>query len=347
MKKTNFYLFIFFFVFVLIFQGFSQNLEKLELLLDSEIESLTNKIEKTADIEEKKALLHKLAKYQELSNMFPEAEKTYCNLASICSGDEKIAFVLAATESSLSYGNEKRADELLASIAEKARNGKFAPQLKLYAVWSWLSKCSVYDDTYEPVAVLKSYLDLPAMQNLKPQILFTLFYITGQLKYAKELKDFFPHSMEYGIVCRKIELSPSPFWFFSCRKIADEKELAKLLGEQDSQLNFATNTESEQLVFPQKTEGDVSVQKTEQKKQENTETSSVQIIYYQLGFFSSKENALDLVKRAKKKNIDAEIQQIKRPSGNTYFAVIVKTDDMETGMFIRNSGFECYPIFAE
>ena len=69
------------------------------------------------------------------------------------------------------------------------------------------------------------------------------------------------------------------------------------------------------------------------------------VFTYQLGFYSSKENAQNLVNRCKEKNISAQIQQVTRPSGNVYFAVIVKSTNSEIGTIIKNSGFECYPIF--
>ena len=70
-----------------------------------------------------------------------------------------------------------------------------------------------------------------------------------------------------------------------------------------------------------------------------------EVFTYQLGFYSSKTNAQNLVNRCKEKNISAQIQQVTRPSGNVYFAVIVKSTDSEIGTIIKNSGFECYPIF--
>ena len=88
------------------------------------------------------------------------------------------------------------------------------------------------------------------------------------------------------------------------------------------------------------------LQAIQQKYANNKEKLNQEKIYtYQLGFFSSKENAQRLVDRVAEKNISAQIKEEVRPSGNTYFAVIVKSKDSEIGSKIKNNGFECYPVF--
>ena len=103
----------------------------------------------------------------------------------------------------------------MAKIANGARSNEYTSTFKLYAIWSWLSKCSSYDETYEPIAVLKSYLELDSMKAVRPQMLFTLWFITGQIQYASALKKDFPQSAEYAVICGRAELAPSPFWFFA------------------------------------------------------------------------------------------------------------------------------------
>ena len=67
-------------------------------------------------------------------------------------------------------------------------------------------------------------------------------------------------------------------------------------------------------------------------KDDKNVSEKQEVFTYQLGFYSSKENAQNLVNRCKEKNISAQIQQVTRPSGNVYFAVIVKSTDSEIAL---------------
>ncbi|MCR4789747.1 MAG: hypothetical protein K5839_01570 [Treponemataceae bacterium] len=196
--------------------------------LDEEIKKIDAQIQKAPSSAEKLPLLEKKAKYEEASNLFEAAEKSYFQCAQLAQTKDKYRLILAAVRCSLSYGNSERADELLAKIASGARSNEYAPTFKLYAVWSWLSKCQSYEETYEPVAILKSYLELESMNEVKTQILFTLWFVTGQIQYARNLKDEFPQSLECAIVQGRMELAPSPFWYFVSRRNPDLKELEKL-----------------------------------------------------------------------------------------------------------------------
>ena len=207
-----------------------------EITLEQEIENLTKQLEKTGSTEKQLQLLEKIARSQEFSNMFPEAESSYFACAELASAEQKVPYILKAVRCSLSYGNTEKADELLAKIANGARSNEYTSTFKLYAIWSWLSKCSSYDETYEPIAVLKSYLELDSMKAVRPQMLFTLWFITGQIQYASALKKDFPQSAEYAVICGRAELAPSPFWFFAARKLPNLTELAELTKDTKTQI---------------------------------------------------------------------------------------------------------------
>lgn len=391
MGKKRIFLFI---VFSIIFNLFSHSIfaqsSANDITLEDEIENLTKQLEKTQAQEKRIQLLEKIARAQEFSNMFPEAEESYFACAELANADQKVMYILKAARCSLSYGNTERTDELLAKIANGARSNEYAPLFKLYAVWNWLSKCTSYDETYEPIAVLKSYLELDSMKTVRPQMLFTLWFVTGQIQYASRLKAEYPLSAEYAVVSGQAELAPSPFWFFASRKLPDEKE-AKELAEltKDSKSTSAksyiatdrayeVNPDSGRSAGSASTKsssastksgsGDaksagigqaksssgsakVSTEVTKVDSRSTVASSSKSttgksiIKYYQLGFFSKEENALALVKKAADKNIKAEIREEVRSSGNKYYAVIVMSSDEKMGTIIRNSGFECYPIY--
>ncbi|MCR5698884.1 MAG: SPOR domain-containing protein, partial [Treponemataceae bacterium] len=173
-------------------------------------------------------------------------------------------------------------------------------------------------------------------------------------------------------ICSRMEISPSPFWFFSSRKLGDLKEIEELT--KDSREKAAQNTVKSarsaasvpyevnpdskrsagdtikgDTIKGDSIKGDVakSEAKSEAAKSSvpKATTSGSIIKYYQLGFFSRIENAEDLVKRVSAKGITAEIREEVKPSGNKYFVVVVVSSDEKMGTIIKNSGFECYPIF--
>ena len=368
MSKARFVCIAIFLAFLISVPAFSQSSN--EITLEQEIENLNSQLEKTQALEKRIQLLEQIARAQEFSNMFPEAEESYFSCAELAGADRKVSYILKAVRCSLSYGNTVRADELLAKIANGARSNEYTPIFKLYAIWSWLSKCTSYDETYEPIAILKSYLELDYMASVRPQMLFTLWFITGQIQYAARLKAEYPQSTEYAIVCGRAELAPSPFWFFASRKLGNLAELAELTKDSkfqvastktstvvsapkapvyevnpDSGRSAGSYPQSTASSSPSKTQNTRSSDSVQQSAKASSSSSSAIIKYYQMGFFSKPENAQDLIRRAKAKNINAEIKEEVRSSGTTYYVVIVHSSDEKLGTIIKNSGFECYPVY--
>ena len=346
MKKTLFVILSIFLCGICFAQN--ENVQDSENSLEDEISNLTSQLEQNLSNASKIQIYKKIAKLQEFSNMFPEAEEAYLNCSQIAlSNTDKTAFTLEAVRCALSYGNTGKADELLAKVANACRSNEFTPNFKLYAVWSWLSKCTNYDQTFEPIAVLKSYLELGSMDCVREKVLFTIWYVTGQIQYAKMLYQEFPQSAEFAIVSGNAELMPSPFWFFVSRKNPDKAELAKFLNSVGVAEKPLISEKPTDVAKTEKAKS-ADVSKTQNVKSESSKENFAdegKIKYYQLGFFSSKENALSLVNRAKKAGVNAEILEETRPSGNKYFVVIVNSQDEKMGTVIKNSGFECYPVF--
>ena len=326
----------FFFVLVLfLFTSISVFSQTDKITLEDKITELSGKVKSAQSQTEKINLYEQLAICQEFAGLYSEASESYISCSRLVSEQEKKdSYVLKASRCFLSCGDAEKTDELLTSIASTARTGKNAPLLKLYAAWSWISKCNTFEETHEPIVILKSYLKMDSMKSVKKEILFTLWYITLDENYSTILKNEFPESLETSILLGKTDLSPLPFWYFSARK---EVPLKK---DSESKVEVAKQEKEVENPKPEATK----------TKPENTSTkenlSEKQAVFtYQLGFYSSKENAQNLVNRCKEKNISAQIQQVTRPSGNVYFAVIVKSTNSEIGTIIKNSGFECYPIF--
>lgn len=328
----------FFFVLVLfLFTSISVFSQTDKITLEDKITELSGKVKSAQSQTEKINLYEQLAVCQEFAGLYSEASESYISCSRLVSDQEtKDSYVLKASRCFLSCGDAEKTDELLTSIASTARTGKNAPLLKLYAAWSWLAKCSTFEETHEPIVILKSYLKMDSMKSVKKEILFTLWYITLENEYASLLQTEFPNSLENLMAQGKADLSPLPFWYFSARKEVPLKkssetkiEVAKQEKEVENPKPEATKTEPENT----------------SAKDDKNATEKQELFTYQLGFYSSKENAQNLVNRCKEKNISAQIQQVTRPSGNVYFAVIVKSTDSQIGTIIKNSGFECYPIF--
>lgn len=328
--------------------------------IEDTIKSVKLQLSKATQNQEKLALYEKLAVLSEFSGLYPEAVDSYQKASKLATSDSE-SYVFKAVRCALSSGDTVKADSLLSSISEKTRNTENASKLKLYALWSWLSKCDTYDDTFEPVTILKSYVDMPTMSTQKSSILYTLWYVTQDNVYADRIKSECKNSSEYSIIMGDAQLMPSPFWYFIPKNTNTEKSTTV-------EKNKTTNVTENSSVLANKEVAE-SVDKVSSKagKESVSESSNVEItlnskevassdeitketkttlLYYQLGFFSSYENAKRLVDRVLAKNIKAEIIQEKRESGNTYYAVIVKNDSSsDIGDVIRNNGFECCPVF--
>ena len=328
----------FFFVLVLfLFTSISVFSQTDKITLEDKITELSGKVKSVQSQTEKINIYEQLAICQEFAGLYSEASESYISCSRLVSEQEKKdSYILKASRCFLSWGDAEKTDELLTSIASTARTGKNAPLLKLYAAWSWISKCNTFEETHEPIVILKSYLKMDSMKSVKKEILFTLWYITLDENYSTILKNEFPESLETSILLGKTDLSPLPFWYFSAR---NEVPLKK---SSETKIEVAKQEKEVEKSKPEvtKTEPETSTSKDEKNLSEKQE-----VFTYQLGFYSSKENAQNLVNRCKEKNISAQIQQVTRPSGNVYFAVIVKSTNSEIGTIIKNSGFECYPVF--
>ena len=183
--------------------------------------------------------------------------------------------------------------------------------------------CSVEskEDLAEPVEILKAYSKVDSMKELRPAILLTLWYVTGENQYSKEITKSFPKSTEAAIVNGDAQLLPTPFWFFVPK-----------LGEVEQGI------------------GSIVIQNAESEKKLASEPkkviqSSSEIIKLQLGLFRTENNAKLLVEELKSKGFDCYITTEKRSSGTTYYIVLIHENKERTlADKLRSSGYECYIV---
>lgn len=287
---------------------------------------------------EKRSAISFLGSVQEQLGLYSDAGKSYASAAAIAAGDadempkkSSEQLVLDAVRCALSSGDSVTADKYLNSAVRSSSNETIVAYVKLYEQWSALCRAEKKSDTEEPVALLKTYSELPSMKAVAPAILLTLWHITGEDSYGEKLKKQFPLSAESAIVKGEIQLLPAPFWYFAPRTGSAVPEVAQEPASSALASSSSVETDSS------------SSGKDESSSEENNK-----IVLQQLGLFKEKSNAESLVEQLGKKGFSARITTEKRASGTTYFIVVVDENESKSmGAELRNAGFECYPVFSE
>ncbi len=174
---------------------------------------------------EKRATYAFLGTLQESVCLYSDAIKSYVAAAGITAtsaeGMTKKSseqLVIDAVRCALSVGEYETAENYLNSAVRNSKNPEIQATIKLYEQWCALSKAEKYEETLEPLAMLKAYLEFPSMSSVKPSVLLTLWYVTNEKMYADALVKEFPRSAEAGIATGKVQVYPAPFWYFVPRK---------------------------------------------------------------------------------------------------------------------------------
>lgn len=331
MKKN---LFVIAIIFLFCAEIFSQELTARQVMTNavnkgSAKESVTylkTQAEKITNQSEKRAVYIFLASVQEQLSLYEDAQKSYVVAAGISAASapgmskkSNEQLVLDAVRCCLCYGDYSSADKYLNSSVRNSKNEQVQMYVKLYSQWSALSKAESTDDLQEPVEVLKAYLKIKSMKDLHPVILLTLWYVTGDSSYSKQILSDFPNTTESFIVKGDVQLLPVPFWFFVPK-----------IGE----VEVGTGTYSDAL---EKSNSAVS--------SESSSESSKKFTKWQLGLFAVESYATNLAKEVHDKGFDSYIKTEKRASGTTYFIVIVNEDKQgNVADRLRSAGYDCYPV---
>lgn len=289
---------------------------------------ISEKISTMTEASEKRALFAFLGSLQEQLGLYDKAEKSFVSAAGISAGDAEgmpkrsnEQLVLDAVRCALSGGNYASADRYLNSAVRNSKDNRVQCYIKLYSVWSSLCRAETREDLEEPLALLKAYASVNSMKEVQPAVLITLWYITGENYWANQIKEKFPLSPECSIVKGDSQLLPSPFWYFVPKS-----------GEATPETGTLKETPKTTATAKQITESTPEKNSTATKNR------------LQLGLFSSEGNASHLVEELKKKGFEAYIESEKKPSGNTYYIVLVDEKDSTTADRLRSSGYECYLV---
>lgn len=314
--------------------------------VDESIEYLKKSVPNLKTAADRRSIYAFLGSVQEQAGLYADAQKSYAQAAAIDAGDAKgmpkksnEQLVLDAVRCALSMGDSATADKYLSSAVKNSKDEKIIAYTKLYAQWSALCKAGDFSETLQVVQTLKSYADAKSMKSVRPQILLTLFHITGEESYSKKLKSDFPNSMEAGIVSGKVKILPTPFWFFVPRKETQEE----VAGSPPP--NQSVPTEKKSVQQNQKTPENSENQSNSASSAKNQKTDEESGVKLQLGLFRDESNAKALAEQLSKKGFNAKIQKETRPSGNAYYLVYVPENKAGTvAGQLKKAGFESYPL---
>ncbi len=276
-----------------------------------------------------------LASVLEQSGDYSGAITYYAKAASIAAKDAEgmpkkssEQLVIDAVRCALSCGDWTSAQNYLNSAVRSSENPEITGYVKLYEQWSILCKAQKIEDTTEALAMLKTYSSLDSMKTVRPQILLTLWHITGESTYSQKLKKDFPKSLECAIVKGEVQTLPAPFWYFVPRSSTSSPEVENVPSVEEKKSAAENST--------------LAKENSTEKQKEKAE----KIVRQQLGLFRDKSNADGLIQKLKEKGFSAFITEEIRPSGTKYYLVVVNENAGGTmGTELRNAGFECYPVF--
>ena len=293
--------------------------------VEESVSYLKSQVTKISSAADKRAVYVFLASLQEQMSLFDDAQKSYAQAAAIAAGDAEgmpkktnEQIVLDAVRCALSCGDYATADSYLNSAVRNSKNPTVQAYIKLYTQWSALCKADEVTDIQEPVVMLQAYLKVDSMNAVKPAVLLTLWYVTGDSSYSQQIIKLYPKSIEASIVRGDAQLLPTPFWFFVPKS-----------GEAEQGTGSFTLPEEPKAATAQTAAAEKPVKFTK----------------WQLGLFRTENNAKLLADEVKAKGFDSYITKETRASGTTYYIVLVREDKSgNVADRLRSSGYDCYGV---
>ena len=318
--------------------------------VDESIAYIHASINNAASDADKRSLYYFVGTLEELSGLYEEASSSYAKAAGIAASDAKgmpkvttEQIVIDAVRCSLNCGDYSTAESYLNSSVRSSKNPEILAHVNLYSVWADLCRAKNVAETSGSVATLKAYAESESMKSVRPAVLLTLWYITGQGQYSDLLKKSYPNSPEAGIVKGNVKVLSVPFWYFVPRSVPEAQ-----VAETASSAKTATSTTSS-ASSSKSTGSSSSSSSTTSKSNASTtkesQSSSAKKVREQLGLFRNKDNADTLIKDLKAKGFTAYSYTETRASGTTYYIVVVdENKDGTMGKKLRAAGFDCYPV---
>lgn len=316
------------------------------------IEYIKKQITTLTSPAEKRSTLIFLASLQEQFSMYDEAQKSYVVAAGIASADAEgmpkrtnEQLVLDAVRCALCTGDSATADSYLNSAVRNSRNPEIIAYVKLYAQWSALCGAESTEDLNEPLEILKAYLNVSSMDSVKPVILLTLWFITGEEAYSKRIVTDYPKSVEAAIVNGDVQLLPVPFWFFVPKTGVAQQGTGTFSSAATTASETATSSISTSTAGASSSTATTSAVGLDSSSNSSVAQTQHAFTKWQLGLFRTESNATYLADELKKKGFAAYITSEKRASGTTYYIVLVNENaDKDIADRLRSAGYDCYPV---
>lgn len=286
---------------------------------------------------EKRALYAFLGNLQEMTALYSDARESYAKAAAIAANDvegmpkkSNERLVIDAVRCALCSGEGELALHYLNSAVRNSKSAEIQAEVRLYKQWAVLINAENADEIEEPLSILEAYSNLSSMKSVRQSILLTLWYVSGEKKFAETLVNDYPSSMEAAVVTGKAFVMPSPFWYFVPRKkIPDIVSATTKKSKKISETVSAVHDETVQ-------NGNLTA----------TDSQTEKPLKQQLGLFRDETNAKNFAARVQQKGFECKIQSETRSSGTTYYIVTVdENSDGTMGLQLKDAGFECYPVY--
>lgn len=330
------------------------------LLKNSAQESLsylTDSITLAASDSDKRSILYYTAGLQEQMGLYADAGNSYAEAASIDADDAKgmpkataAQLYLLAARSFLACGDYDSAGMYLNKAPlNTASDPEIIARRRLFKVWTELCGATSVAETQPVISSLKTYLSTDSMNPVKPSLLFTLWFLTGEERYADSLRSGYPESPEAGIVSGTTQVMSMPFWYFVPRAVPEgslpeENRAVAQTGSSASGSPESSGTTAPAAAGAQPA-GDAPAKTPAAQGAGAAPDPLPRGKRQQLGLFRDESNAAALISRLEKKGFNAYSYPDKRSSGTVYYVVVVDDDSAgSVGHRLRESGFECYPV---
>lgn len=327
------------------------------------IKSLVSAAAKTDKPSDRKAILAALADYEERNGSLADAAKHYNDAAFADSLARDDGLLLDSARCLLASGDCSGADGLVRAVLLTCFDQSTLVRARSYSAWIQLAS----GDRSGALSLIRSYSASDAFASYASALLFTLWWSDGDADAKKKLIDAYPASPESSIARGEARLSAAPFWFLMERPSELVARFAKdgaasLPAAQPvtvtSTIATAKPVTAPSVTAPTATAsttvapaGSVtSVAASSSTAPASPTTPAITAPaatgrWQQTGFFRVREYADEQRDKLKKAGFDAIIRDEKRPSGTTYFSVLVpETADRAVGDRLKDAGFESYLV---
>lgn len=289
--------------------------------------SLEGALARTTNPSDIQYLLSSLASFHERTGRPDLAALRFQEAAQAAPTDGSESLLLDAARCALSGGDTVLSDTLVRKVMLTSFSEPVLIRARLYSAWIQLSTSS----SAQALSLLRDFSRLPSYSPWLPAILFTLWWSDSDVDALSRLKAECPTSVEASIVTGSIQTAPVPFWYLMARNQERVNAFARE-GSQDLAGKLAARSPEPPA-------------KAEKPQAPKVSSSSQERLWQQVGFFKNVEYAQELSMRLKKLGFSCIIREEKRPSGTTYYSVLVSEDASHgSAARLKDAGYESFLV---